>query len=294
MENLIYNPGKGYRMVVKRGRGRRLRLAPKNRQYKGKKTAALSKPMRRAIKQVINRQQERKYRCESYMKQLNAVASATTNELFPLIPQTQMAGSSVMASSSTRIGQKLTCARAYSDIHVSFNAGVQGSKDLIVKLWLLTSREFKNMDDILAFGSSTGARPLPIRFLDDGNGGTQSLTGIFQDLDLPVATDEWTPLKIYTFRLSKSSGVLQNNSNPYTAVNPAAYIGTGAEVHRHFRFYHDSPKVWNYSGDVVASYPNNYAPVWALTYVYADGTTPQAANIDVQVNVTNHLEFYDA
>ena len=203
--------------MAKRSAPRRRLRAPKTRQYKGKKTAALSKPMRRAIKQVINRQQERKYRCESYMKQLNSVASSTTNEMFPLIPQTQMAGTTVMASSSTRIGQKLTCARAYSDIHVSFNAGIQGSKDIIVKLWLLTSREFKNMDDILAFGSATGSRPLPIRFLDDGNGGTQSLTGIYQDLDLPVATDEWTPLKVYTFRLSKSSGILQNNTNAYNS-----------------------------------------------------------------------------
>lgn len=261
---------------------------------RAKRPAKLSKPIARAIKQVINRQQERKYRCESYMRQLNSVASATTNELFPLIPQTQMAGSSVMASSSTRIGQKLTCARAYSDIHVSLNAGITGSKDLIVKLWVLTSREFKNMDDILAFGSASGARPLPIRFLDDGNGGTTSLTGIFQDLDLPVATDEWTQVKAFTFRLSKSSQVLQNNQNAFAAVNPAAYIASGADVHKHFRVYHNGPKTWNYSGDVVSSYPNNYAPVWALTYVYADGTTPQAANIDVQVNVTNHLEFYDA
>lgn len=281
-------------MVLKRGRGRGRRLAPKNRQYRGKKTAAISKPMRRAIKQVINRQQERKYRCESYMRQLNSVASATVNELFPLIPQTQMAGSTVMASSSTRIGQRLTCSRAYSDIHVSFNAGVSGSKDLIVKLWILTSREFKNMDDILAFGSPSGARSLPIRFLDDGNGGTVSLTGIYQDLDLPVASDEWTQVKAFTFRLAKSSQVLQNNQNPYTAVNPAAYVAAGPDVHKHFRVYHDGPKTWNYSGDVVASYPNNFAPVWALTYVHADGTTPQAANIDIQVNVTNHLEFYDA
>lgn len=278
---------------------RSLRLRRRASKARVKRPARLSKPIARAVKAIINRQQERKYRSQTYIKLQNCVTNNISNEMFSCIPQTEMAGTSIMASSSTRIGQKLTCARAYTDFHVSFAPGITGSKDLVVKLWVLTSKELKNMDDILSWGvppsgGTVPQRPLPINFLNDGNGGTTIPLGNLYDLDYPVETEQWTPEKIFTFRLQKSSQVLQNNTQPYNTANPAAYQASSGSTFRRFRVYHKAPKVWQYDGNITSNYPNNFAPVWCLTYAHADGSAPVPGNVDVQVNVTNHLEFYDA
>lgn len=261
---------------------------------KAKRPVKISKPLARAVRTIINRQQERKYRNESYQRILNAVTNSSSNEMFPCVPRTEMPGAGILASSSTRIGQKLTCARAYTDFHVSLAPNIQGSKDIIVKLWILTSKELKNMDDILSWGTTGAPRQLPINFLSDGNGGTTTALGTLYDLDLPVESEAFTAQKVMTFRLQKSSQVMNNNTNAYNNVNPAAYIASNGQTFKRFRFYHKAPKTWEYAGNINNDYPNNYAPFWTLSYAYADGTAPVPGNNDIAVNVTNHLEFYDA
>lgn len=273
-----------------RGRGRR--YVRKSKQYRGKRTAVLSKPVKRAIKQVINRQQERKYTAESYQRQLNAISNSTTNEMFPCVPYTIQAGAGT-ASSSQRIGQKVTCARMYSDFHISLAPGITGSKDLVVKLWVLTSKALKNYDDISKWGT-TGNRPLPINFLNDGQGGTSVPLGFLYDLDKPVENEEWTSHKEVTFRLSKSTGVLINNQSGFAPSAPVAMVMGGGSTFKRIRVYHKAPKVLNFDANLGQQYPENFAPVWTLSYAYADGTAPVPANTDVYVNVTNHMEFYDA
>lgn len=275
---------------MKGGRGRR--YAPKNRQYKGKKTAMLSKPLKRAIKQVINRQQERKYRAASYQRLCNAQVNNSVNEMFPCIPQTEQA--TTASSSSQRIGQKLTCARAYSDFHITLAPGSVGSKDLVVKLWVLASKELKNYDDIAAIGTAGNPRQLPINFLNDGNGGTTTSLGFLYDLDLPVEAESWTSLKEITFRLTKSTGVMENSSGGFQATAPFAYVASAGPSYKRIRVYHKPPKNWLYDAQTAPQFPTNYAPVWCLSYAYSDGSTAVPANAEVFVNVTNHLEFYDA
>lgn len=276
-------------MPPRRGRGKR---APARRQYRGKRTARLSKPMRRAIKLVINKQQERKYTSESYQRNLNAICNSTQNEMFPCVPYTVQAGAGT-ASSSQRIGQKVTCARMYTDFHVSLNTAISGSKDLVVKLWVLSSKALKNYDDIFRWGTS-GNRPLPINFLNDGQGGTQTALGFLYDLDKPVENEEWTSHKEFTFRLSKSTGVLINNQSGFSPTAPVAMVMGGGSTFKRIRVYHKAPKVLNYDANLGNQYPENFAPVWTLSYAYADGSPPVASNTDVYVNVTNHMEFYDA
>lgn len=278
--------------MAKRSAIRRRRYAPKNRQYRGKKTAALSKPMRRAIKQVINRQQERKYRAASYTRILNSNCNVTQNEMFNCMVDTSQAGAGT-ASSSQRIGQKVTVARCYSDFTITFAPGVSSSKDLIVKLWILSSKELKNYDDIFAWGQP-GNRSLPISFLNDGNGGTTNPTGLIEQLNLPVENEQWTSHREYVFRLTKSSGTLMNNPNGYAAAPPFGYVGTGGPCWKRIRVYHTVPKTLVYDAQLFGQFPNNASPVWTLSYAYADGTAPNTGNLDVQVTVTNHLEFYDA
>lgn len=256
-----------------------------------KRPARLSKPVARAVKAIVNRQQERKYRNESYQRTLNAICNNVTNEMFPCVPQLEQA--TAVSSSSQRIGQKVTCARAYTDFHICLAPGATGSKDLIVKLWVLASKELKNYDDIAAWGTA-GNRPLPINFLNDGNGGTKTSLGFLYDLDAPVESEQWTSLKEMTFRLSKSTGVIENSSSGFSATAPFAYVASAGATSKRIRVYHKAPKNWQYDGNLFPQYPNNYAPVWTLSYAYADGTAPVAANSEIYVNVTNHLEFYDA
>lgn len=272
--------------------GRRGRRVNKSRQYKGKRTARLAKPVRRAIKQIINKQQERKYRASSYTRLLNSSCNVTQNEMFNCMVDTQQAGAGT-ASSSQRIGQKVTVARCYSDFTVTFAPGVASSKDLIVKLWVLTSKELKNYDDIAAWGT-VGNRPLPISFLNDGNGGTTNPQGLIEQLNLPVENETWTSQKEFVFRLTKSSGTLMNNPNGYAAAPPFGYVGTGGPCWKRMRVYHNVPKTLTYDGQLFGQFPNNSSPVWTLSYAYADGTAPNVGNVDIQVTVTNHLEFYDA
>ena len=51
-----------------------------------KRPARLSKPVARAVKAIVNRQQERKYKNESYQRTLNAICNNVTNEMFPSTP----------------------------------------------------------------------------------------------------------------------------------------------------------------------------------------------------------------
>lgn len=273
-------------MVMKRGK-----RVMRRSKAKAKRPARLSKPMARAVKAIVNRQQERKYRNESYQRTLNAICNNVVNEMFPCVPQVEQA--TAVSSSSQRIGQKVTCARAYSDFHICLAPGTTGSKDIIVKLWVLASKELKNYDDIAAWGTA-GNRPLPINFLNDGNGGTKTLLGFLYDLDAPVESEQWTSLREFTFRLSKSSGVMENSNAGFSATAPYAYVASAGATFKRIRIYHKAPKTWQYDGNLFPQYPNNYAPVWTLSYAYADGTAPVAANNEVYVNVTNHLEFYDA
>lgn len=276
-------------MRIRRG-GRKVRNQPRRKRVA--KKAVLSKPVKRAITTIINRQQERKYTAESYQRQLNAVSNSTVNEMFPCVPYTIQAGAGT-ASSSQRIGQKITCARMYTDFHISLNTGITGSKDLVVKLWVLTSKALKNYDDISKWGT-TGNRPLPINFLNDGQGGTSVPLGFLYDLDKPVENEEWTSHKEFVFRLSKSTGVLINNQSGFAPSAPVAMVMGGGSTFKRIRVYHKAPKVLNFDANLGQQYPENFAPVWALSYAYADGTPPVPANTDVYVNVTNHLEFYDA
>lgn len=273
-----------------RGRGRRVRNQLRRKAQRPR--AKLSNPLKRAIKQVINRQQERKYRNASYQRLCNAQVNNSVMEMFPCIPQTEQA--TIASSSSQRIGQKLTCARAYSDFHITLAPGSVGSKDLLVKLWVLASKELKNYDDIAAIGTAGNPRQLPINFLNDGNGGTTTALGFLYDMDLPVETESWTSLKEITFRLTKSTGVMENSSGGFQATAPFAYVASGGPSYKRIRVYHKTPKTWLYDAQTAPQFPTNYAPVWCLSYAYSDGSAAVPANQEVFVNVTNHLEFYDA
>lgn len=275
--------------MAKMGRGKR---SVRKSKARAKRPARISKPLARAVKAIVNRQQERKYKNASYQRVCNAVVNSSVMEMFPCVPQTEQA--TIAASSSQRIGQKLTCARAYSDFHITFAPGITGSKDIIVKLWVLASKELKNYDDIAAIGTAGNPRQLPINFLNDGNGGTTTALGFLYDMDLPVESESWTSLKEVTFRLSKSSGVMENSSGGFQASAPFAYVASGGPACKRIRVYHKAPKNWLFDAQTAPQFPTNYAPVWCLSYAYTDGTNAVPANAEVFVNVTNHLEFYDA
>lgn len=273
-------------------RGRGMRRGASKAKAKAKRPAKLSKPMARAVKAIIHRQAERKYRSESYQRSMNAVTNSNINEMWPCVVQTTQAGAGT-ASSSQRVGQKVTVARCYTDFHFSFPPGITGSKDIVVKLWVLASKELKNYDDIANIGVVGNPRQLPINWLNDGNGGTQGALGFLYDLNLPVETEQWTSLKEYVFRLTKSSHAIENNNQGYGAP-PAAYVAGGGTTMKRIRVYHKAPKNLLFDANLGSQYPTNFAPVWCASYAYVDGTNPVPANQELFVDVRNHLEFYDA
>lgn len=274
------------------GRGRMGRKRGAKAKSMVKRPAKISKPLARAVKAIVHRQQERKYRSESYQRTMNAVTNSTVNEMWPCIVQTTQAGAGT-ASSSQRIGQKVTVARCYTDFHFSFPPGITGSKDIVVKLWVLASKELKNYDDISQIGTVGNPRTLPIQWLNDGNGGTQGAIGFLYDLNLPVESEQWTSLREVTFRLTKSSHAIENNNNGYGAP-PSAYVAGGGTTMKRIRVYHKTPKNLLFDNQLSAQYPTNFAPVWCASYAYVDGSTPVPANQELYVDVRNHLEFYDA
>lgn len=251
--------------------------------------AKLSKPVARAVKAIVHRGAERKYVSERPLpvasgglfpndSLFNCVTNSSVVEMFPCVPRTIQAGAGT-TSSSQRIGQKVKAARMYSDFYIALNPASTLSKDIIVKLWILTSKEFKNYDSIASMTA-------PINWLNDGQGGSTVSLGNLYDLTFPVENETWTQLKTYTFRLAKSSGLTQNN---------AAYTADSVPVGKFIRYYHKGgPQQLCFDSQLSAQYPTNYAPVWCVSYAYADGSTPQVTNKDIWVMNQNHLEFYDA
>jgi len=259
--------------------GKKVKLSSWKKAMKtGKK---LTKTQRSQVKRIVNSNLERKFVQELSAQIYNAQANVAANEMLPLIPQI-----GVGDASNQRHGQKIVPKRLVARFVVTFNTTGQSgvaanSADLFVRLWLLKSRALKDYDEIQAL-------PAPINFLDNGQAGTQPFNGDEQDYFLRPESEEWQTIKEFRFRLTKATGLINND------IAQGYSEGNSNPTAREFSVVIPTPAVLQYTDETLPTYPTNFAPVWCIGYCRMDGTVVNPLEYGLRVNYSTSLEYTDA
>lgn len=127
--------------------------------------------------------------------------------------------------------------------------------------------------------------------LDLGNGTNVTWAGLRNQLAYPTDKKQFS-LRRKVFRLSKTSGVQNNDVNPPGAPGGIFSTGNGFScVSTLLKFKPPTHLKYNLATDV---YPQNFAPFYAIGFCHADGSALAAEDAElVTVASRTHLYFKD-
>ena len=275
-----------------------LRNMRTGRKLYGKKTTRrgvttykkVSKPLRSAIKKVINQGTETKYQREKILDitdtgytQFNSVIN-TSADWYRVTPLIQTG-----TNSSNRIGERITPRSMKLHINCSFNETDALSRDIEVYFICLTSKFQKEYNNEDSGSQLTNKFNAYLKAADDSN---DYYNGTFQTVKSRINTDDYTLLHKKTFRLCKASG----NANGTGVVGQSDSHGTGLyspSLHysKQFTVSFKPPTLkYTSSADTVA---NNYAPFWAIGYRYLSGQVPDTTGGVLAVSAWSEILFKD-
>jgi len=262
----------------------------------------------RAVKSVMNRNTETKYVRETIVSEGNVVwnsqiaGSADWYRALPLVSR----GS----NSNQRVGDKIQPKSLKVNWTFRFDKNDQNTRDIFVVLYLLSSKSNKDYNT----NNNSGALPSNFnQYLDNGNDTTTYFSGTWADSQKPVNRENFTVHTKKIINLIKPTGLangsgvvgpalLDASGNIQTDLsgNPV-YLAAGSDgmyshersVRKSFSYTFKSlPKNFLYS-DVSLSRPANFAPVWAVGYYYADGSSPDTAAGLLYAACETHLYYKD-
>lgn len=233
------------------------------------------------IKSVIASESETKYRSETTGNQLSnsQIGSADIIRLLPKLLQDQGEGRAY-----ERMATKVTPKKLRAHCHVSFAPDLNRSMAIEVHYFVLTAKQYKNMNGVLGLALQnllrTGDQNLFFHF--DGNVDVAML---------PVNTTEYNVIKRGKFKLSKNTGLLQDSTT--TGNEPL-----GGPVSKSFSVTIPTPAKLVYEQDDQSprqiNYPNNFAPFIVFGYTHQDTSIPDFLNTDIKVVVRPELWYDDA
>jgi len=287
--------------MYKRRLVRRKRTAPK------KKVAKLSSPMKKAIVQVLHKQQEDKYA---------AVFPGMGGVVNPGAPWSGVAGAPIFMTPNilnnpglqtihpllpsivqgtqafNRIGDKISPKALVVKFSITVNPAVVPVEDLVCRLFVLTDKSLKETTSLISSVANPGS-PIESELFDNGDGTYVGFVGKPRDITMRVNRGRYTVHHDRLIRVVKGQGDLGNIPNFYNGNMTFASTAMSHELTLRVPL----PKTLVYAQNNF-QYPANAAPFWCLGYVQpsGDGTSNQvtALNNHILVNYTSHFDYEDS
>jgi len=273
----------GYRRRGPGGRLRKPRMSNLRRTMLGRRPRTLQQ----MIAKVLKGNSETKYVSNAYSTNtaiFTANWSAPTNltasgSYYPALPAVQQG-----VGDFQRVGNKIMPTKLYTDLEVGYTAKDVSCNEVIVTIYYGTSKS-----------GGTWQAGTPIQsaadLLDNGDGTTGPFVGQKSDLLYPINKAAHTAKQI-TFKLGKTSGVLNDNGN-FNLLN-GAYATSNGGSFKKLRLNFKPPKslVYDQTGYV---WPSNYAPWWAISFCRVDDQATSSVLDKDRINVSslNHMYFKD-
>lgn len=267
---MVFVPRKG-----KGKKGKAKGFMPKTKKAPATKTQAVA-----LIKEVIAREEETKLCINTVLSAGSISAMNNKVSLLPKLVQDQGEGNAY-----ERMATKITPRKLRIKCHVGLLAGLTRSTAITVHWYALTSRQYKNMNDVLASANTS-------RLLRTGS--FAQYFGFDGNVDvamLPINDTDFVVLKSGKFNLSKNTGVIQDS----TSTGNQPLVGPASKS---WSFDLNTPAKFIYEQDNnsprTVYYPNNYAPFIVYGYTHQDGSSPDNVNTDVKWTVQSQLYYDDA
>jgi hypothetical protein len=250
------------------------------------KVAKISKPLKNAIQKVINSDIETKF-VTGYQSPTtyNGTILTKAEWMYPL-PMVYQVGDPAslnsLGNSSNRIGDTIRPLSLKVHITVSLSDLMDETADIYVNLFVFTAKFAKSLE-----GVQSADTPGAGTFLDTGNGSLGAWLGNTTDLGLPINLRQYTPIKVYRFRLAKGAGHM--NEGLFTD----ATCNGSSTTFRHFVCNIPCPSTLRYSNDT-DTLPQNFCPIMAVGYTHMDGTAADSVTQNLRLAYRSNLYFKDA
>jgi len=234
------------------------------------------------IKAVISSELETKF-CSSTETNSGRNSNLALADVIPMLPYIDQDNGNGVAYQ--RLGTKISPKSIYSDVHVSIYPDLLRSTAVIVHCYVLTSKQFKNMNSVISSAPIT-------KLLRTGDANQYfNFDGNIDVSMLPVNNVEFNLIKHIKFKLCKNTGLTQDETG-------AGNQPIAGPLSKAFRVKLDPPKKLIYEQDAGSPrsvhYPNNYAPFMLIGYTHQDGSILDYANQDIRVMVRNNIWYDDA
>lgn len=282
------------------------RVARKGARKSMRKPApGLARAVRAIAKVETLRQQETKYICSFsststppapsqrvWNQLITQVVAGGYNYLQPVIPPIQQG-----INSSNVLGQKITLVNGYSKFHFAFTPDAAPySQDIILKLFLLHSKQVKSLQAAASTGALVGGDLLR------SGAGTQldfnpytAITDPIQLAMLPLNTLAWSG-KCITMRLTKNTGMTSYDATTPTVQGDVPNLSAKTNYVDHTWNWTDAKNRELKYDNFVPGSPTNYCPLWGVVAYYPDGTpvsADAAVQLPIRITFSHHMWYKD-
>lgn len=280
-------------------RSQRKTKAKKRVSGKKQRKTRVSKPMKKAIESIVNREIETKYVVENegngygpyqVSNTLNSVftAQGNMNNLQTFIPPISSGPDSAQLS-----GSKIHNVRGATHFEFELIGPVEGAdptRNVVVVLYLLESKSAKSIAALKSLPQSDLLRKGQSSTNDWDNASTLRALQLKNE---PLGT-AWKGTK-RIFHFTKNQGTVQGDAGSNQAPNTLPGGNRRSYTHRWSR---EMLRYDETSGSLFGVSPINYAPCWGVVAYYSDGTdtvpvTP-TAGMGVHVSWRSEMYYKDA
>jgi len=245
-------------------------------------------PLVRLIQKVVGRNEETKYVANAPSDGAGGVLGtmwyspgglAGINEFYPALPALTQG-----TDDYQRVGNKINPTSIKVSLKIGLNPQNIEACSLLGVIYYGTDRAGRTWNNV---------HPLQTAgILDNGNGTNSTWTGNRADLAKPT-DKKLVTLKRIVFRLSKTEGI-QNADVSGATVTQGNYSTANGLSEKNFLLTFRPPKSLTYL-TAADTFPQNYAPFFAVGFCHADGSALTGADEElVNVNSRVHMYFKDA
>lgn len=203
----------------------------------------------------------------------------TINDFYPAIPALGQGDDDY-----ERVGNKISPTSLAVSVRVGFNPQDTKAQSLLGVIYYGTDRAGKTWNNVHPLQTAS--------ILDNGDGNNSVFNGQRQDLIKPT-DKKLVTLKRIVFRLSKTEGI-QNSDLSGASVPAGNYSTSNGLSEKNFLLKFKVPQQVVYATRA-DTFPQNYAPFWAIGFCHADGSALTADDAElVNVNSKCHMYYKDA
>lgn len=243
--------------------------------------------LQRMVQQIVRRNEETKYVANQYDGGLAPLANqwysqgslAAVGAWYPAIPKLNQG-----TGDYQRVGNKIHPTSVAVSLKIHFNPENVDANSLFGVIYYGTARASKSWNVQSPVGNAA--------ILDQGDGTNTTFDATLYKLNHPVDKKNFM-FKRILFRLTKVPGIQNNDISGNTVVGGNYSTANGLQC-KNFLLKFTPPKTIMYE-DNTDGWPSNYAPVYAVGFLHADGSGLKVAdNTLVQVSSQCHMHFKDA